>query len=100
MILQVPVVVRGQTAERHAFEEDTLTQVVNAHGALMGLNAVVKQGQSLVLVHKASQESQEGKVVFLGTKQEGKAQVGIEFTTPRPQFWHIDFPPDNWKPLG
>jgi hypothetical protein len=24
-------------------------------------------------------------------------EVAIEFTEPAPRFWHIDFPPDDWK---
>ncbi len=92
------MIVRGKGATGQPFEEECLTQVVNAHGALVSISTVVKQGETLVVVHKASTESQEGKIVFLGPKQEGKHQVGIEFTQPRPRFWHIDFPPEDWKP--
>lgn len=94
----MPVVVRGKNASGAAFEEETSTQVVNAHGGLIGVSTQVKQGDTLVIEHKATEDKQEGKVVFLGPKQEGKNQVGVEFTQPRPRFWHIDFPPDDWKP--
>ncbi|MBI3405211.1 MAG: hypothetical protein HY046_07105 [Acidobacteria bacterium] len=98
VILQVPIIVHGRKVDKEPFSEDTATHVVNAHGALIGLAAGVKQGQELILEHRASKESQEGRVVFLGPKQDGKNQVGIEFTRPRPHFWHIDFPPEDWKP--
>ena len=99
VILQVPIIVHGRKADKEPFTEETSTHVVNVHGALIGLSVPVKQGQELILEHRASKESQEGRVVFLGPKQDGKNQVGIEFTRPRPHFWHIDFPPEDWKPV-
>jgi hypothetical protein len=35
-------------------------------------------------------------VVYLGTSQAGKTQMGIEFSQPSTRFWQIDFPPDDW----
>jgi hypothetical protein len=28
----------------------------------------------------------------------GKAEVGLEFTVPRPAFWRVAFPPEDWSP--
>jgi hypothetical protein len=35
----------------------------------------------------------------VGDKQANKAEVGVAFAHPAPHFWHIDFPPGDWKPL-
>jgi hypothetical protein len=36
------------------------------------------------------------KVVYLGSTESGKVQVGVEFLQPAPQFWRIVFPPEDW----
>lgn len=100
VLVQVPLTVYGLDAENQSFREDAHTQVVNAHGALITLAANVRHGKKLVLMHKGTREEQEGRIVFLGPKEGGKTQVGIEFTRPAPHFWRIDFPPTDWKPVG
>ena len=97
VLVNVPVIVHGETANNISFREETQTLVVNAHGGLVTLATNVKLGQKLVLKNKATVEEQECHVVFLGSKQDEKTQVGIEFVRPAPQFWRIMFPPDDWK---
>ena len=79
-----------------AFEEETQTLVVNAHGAMIGLAAKIEKGQILRLKNSATREEQVCKVVYLGPAFGGKAQIGIEFTSPMPDFWRIAFPPEDW----
>jgi hypothetical protein len=45
-----------------------------------------------------TEEEQECHVVFLGPVRSGKAEVGLEFTVPRPSFWRVAFPPEDWSP--
>ena len=97
VLVQIPVQVKSDPAAKRSFEEDTLTLVVNAHGALVTLSSPVQQGQTLRLKNKISTDEQACKVVYLGPAQDGKVQVGIEFTTPTPHFWHIVFPPEDWS---
>src|SRR5579863_2944752 len=81
VMLSVTVIVRGKNAEGNAFEEETKTLVVNAHGAL---------------IHLGTQEAQQSRIVYVGTTMHGgKAQVGIEFDKPAPKFWQISFPPED-----
>jgi hypothetical protein len=96
VILSVPVSISGKKADGADFQEETMTLVLNAHGALISLAARVKESQSLVIKNKSSQEPQECRVVFIGHTDGGKTQVAVEFLQPVPHFWHISFPPEDW----
>ena len=96
VLLSVPIVVSGKTANKEDFKEETRTLVVNAHGALIALAAQVVAQQNVTLSNKATQQSIDCRVVHLGSAQGGKTQVGLEFVKPSGKFWQIDFPPDDW----
>jgi len=96
VLLSVPIRVIGKTAAKEAFEEQTRTLVVNAHGALISLQAPVGADQRVTVENKATNQSRECRVVHVGTQAAGKIQVGIEFVNPSGSFWQIDFPPDDW----
>jgi len=96
VLLSVPIRGTGKTAAKEDVQEQTRTLVVNAHGALISLQAPVAANQHLTVEHKATNESRECRVVHVGTQAAGKIQVGIEFVKPSGSFWQIDFPPDDW----
>jgi len=96
VLLSVPILVTGKSTKQQEFHEETRTLVVNAHGALISLAAPVAAGQQITLSNKATKESRECRVVYLGTPHAGKVQMGVEFVKPSPSFWQIDFPPDDW----
>jgi len=96
VLLSVPILVSGKTANNEDFNEETRTLVVNAHGALVALGAQVVAQQTVTLSNKATQQSTDCRVVHLGSAQGGKTQVGLEFVKPSGKFWQIDFPPDDW----
>lgn len=73
------------------FEEETRTQVVNPHGALITLETEVSYGRQLILKNKNTGEKHEARVVFLESKKEGKTLVGVEFTDPAPTFGGLIF---------
>lgn len=98
LLLRISVIVRGSKGGKDPFEEETQTLVVNAHGALLLMSNEVKTGQELALKNRATQEEQNCKVVYMGPMDNGKVQVGVEFTQPAPTFWHISFPPEDWSP--
>lgn len=97
VFVQIPVVVRGNGPDNQAVEEKTQTLVVNAHGGLVMLAANVRDGQTFMLTNATTQDNQECRVVFLGPRHAGRMQVGVEFTRPAPNFWHIAFPPEDWS---
>jgi hypothetical protein len=96
LLISAKVIVRGERADRTPFEEHTQTVTVNSHGAMILLNAHVKTGQNLLLRHSNAQDEVEAQVIYMGGRQAGKTQVGIEFQAPSPRFWRVAFPPDDW----
>jgi len=96
--MQVPVKLRGSDAQGASFEEETETLAINAHGALVLLQARVTSGAKIHLRHTRTSEEQECNVVFLGPVRGNKAEIGLEFSAPRPQFWRVAFPPEDWSP--
>ena len=96
VLLSVPIHISGADKQGEEFQEVTRTLVVNAHGALIWLAAQVPIGQILTVSNKSTSKSLECRVVHLGNSTEGKVQTGVEFVTPCPLFWQIDFPPDVW----
>ncbi len=96
VLLSVPVKVTGKTFKGQDFAEESRTLVVNAHGALVALAAEMAMRQKVTMTNLTTKEALECTVTHIGTAQAGKAQIGLEFVTPSPTFWKIDFPPDDW----
>jgi hypothetical protein len=96
VLLSVSIWVKGKNVSGEAFEEQTRTLVVNAHGALISLATPVTAGSTITISNHATQKSVASRIVYLGAEQAGKVQMGIEFDRPCPSFWQIDFPPDDW----
>lgn len=96
VLLSVPIEVTGKTRDDEAFQEQTRTLVVNAHGALISLAAKVVAGQQITIHNKATKKTMNCRVVYLGNVAAGKIQMGVEFVEACPSFWQIDFPPDDW----
>jgi hypothetical protein len=96
LFLQIRIVVEGKTAGKPAFEEKTRTIVVNAHGALVELGMSVEKGQTLTIKNSQTNESQESTVKHVSAGEAGKFNVALEFTVPNPNFWSVNFPPEDW----
>jgi hypothetical protein len=96
--MQVGVVIRGTDSHGRSFEEETETVSISAHGALVKLAAKVTAGTMVVLKHGRTEEEQECQVIFLGTAHADKTEIGLEFTSRRPSFWRVTFPPEDWTP--
>ncbi len=95
VLLDIPVVVRGQSGDR-SFQEETFTVTVSAHGALLMLQTSVALGQRLIVLNPKNWGEQEARVAYKGTVYAGLAQVAIEFARPAPEFWQMDSPPASW----
>jgi len=98
VLMQVGIRVRGKDAQGKDFEEMTETLAINAHGALILLNARVISGATIRMRHNKTEEEQECHVAFLGPVRSGRAEVGVEFSAPCPNFWRVAFPPEDWSP--
>ena len=81
-------------------KESTYTQVVNAHGGLLGLEMEISAGQQFLLTNSKTGVARECSVVR--TQQSPSTQgllVAFQFATPSPDFWPIVFPPKDWQAL-
>ena len=97
VVLDVSLLVTGETEDKQPFEEEVLTLIVNAHGTLVMLEAKVSLGQAVILTNIRSGEKRKGTVAFVGSRNVGLAQVGIQFSTPAPEFWLLSSPPPDWN---
>lgn len=86
---------QGRTHDRKKFKETCETVVVSAHGGLLLLSHEVDNGEMLVLTNPLTQEEQECRVVYLGEPVERGQRVGVEFLTPAPRFWGVEFQDRN-----
>jgi hypothetical protein len=82
---------QGKSHNGKKFREVCETVVVNAHGGLLLLKNEVNNGEMLVLTNPETQEEQECRVVYLGDPGDKGQRVGIEFLTPAPRFWGVEF---------
>ena len=98
VLVQVPVRIRGKNPQGVDFEEFTETLAINAHGALVLLTARLTSGAVVHMRHNKTEEEQECHVAFLGPVRSSKGEIGLEFTAPRPTFWRVAFPPEDWTP--
>src|SRR5271169_6412792 len=96
VFMRVRVVIAGKNSDNRRFREACETIVINAHGGLMYLNQPLAMDAMLVLTNPFTQEEQESRVVFLGEATDKGQRVGVEFLTPAPHFWGVDFVPTDW----
>jgi hypothetical protein len=82
---------QGRAHNGKKFRETCETVVVNGHGGLLFLKHEIDNGEMLVITNPETLEEQECRVVYLG-EPVGKGQrVGVEFLTPAPRFWGLEF---------
>ncbi|MBI3669935.1 MAG: hypothetical protein HY237_09185 [Acidobacteria bacterium] len=96
MFMRVRVVATGKNQDGRKFRETCETIVINAHGGLLYLNQPLENGAMIVLVNPFTQEEQECRVVYLGDAAEKGQRVGVEFLSPAPHFWGVEFSPADW----
>jgi len=88
---RLPVKASGKDHNGKKFREACETVCVNAHGGLLLLKHEIKDGEMLVLENPVTQEEQECRVVFQGEPSDKGQRVGVEFLTPSPHFWGVEF---------
>jgi len=81
----------GRGHDGKKFREICETVVVNAHGGLLNFNNEVDNGEMIVLENPVTQEELECRVVFVGEAGSRGQRIGVEFLTPAPHFWGIEF---------
>jgi len=97
ILVRLPVHILGKNAFGTSFEEETYTQAVSAHGALVLLAASVNKRQRLTMSNERTRAISECVVAHIGEAEGNRVQVGIAFTLPNPGFWNVKFPPEDWS---
>ena len=95
--IAMPVLVRGKKGTQ-PFEEAAQTISVSAHGCMVKMATPVSRGQEIAIVNIKTAEELPSTVTFMGQKEGGKTEVGVEFAEASPLFWRIAFPPEDWDP--
>jgi hypothetical protein len=93
---RIPVRATGKNTDGRKFRENSQTIVINAHGGLLYLHESLELGAQLVLINPVTEEEQECRVVYLGDMSEKGTRVGVEFLSPSPHFWGVEFAPQDW----
>lgn len=85
------VQVRGVDPDGRKFKESCQTIVVNAQGGLIYLNESIELGDQVQVINPVTDEEQECRVVYLGDVSDRGQRVGLEFLSPSPHFWGMEF---------
>lgn len=93
--LDITVYVYGHDLGQQPFHEEAHTLHVNANGALLLLSVPVRKGQKLLLTNKLTQQDQDCRVVYLGTRRSRTVEAGVAFPETNPEFWHLPSAPEN-----
>ena len=93
---RISVRAQGKTSDGRKFREISHTVVVNAHGGLIYLQESLELGAELSLINPITEEEQECRVVYLGDTSDKGTRVGVEFLSPSPHFWGVEFAQSDW----
>jgi len=91
----ISVYVYGHEPEKEPFHEEVHTLNVNANGALLLLSVPVQKGQTLLLTNLLTQQEQDCRVVFLGTRHSRTVETGVAFPRTNPAFWQLHTPHED-----
>ena len=82
---------QGRAHNGKKFKETCETLVVSAHGGLLMLKHEVKNDEILIITNPETMEEIECRIVYIGDLCNQGQRVGIEFLTPAPHFWGLEF---------
>ncbi len=97
VLMDVPIVIRGESSNQQAFREETFTVTVSAHGALLMLASEVVLGQKIVVMNTLNRDERECRIAYRGPLHAGLSQVAVEFIQPSPEFWPVSPVPADWN---
>jgi hypothetical protein len=96
VIIRIPLTLvvpeKGQTLKISAH-----TVAVNIHGAMVLCPRSLDADTSLDVVNGRTDEKISSRVTRAARESAEGFLIPVEFTSPSPNFWQINFPPSNWK---
>jgi hypothetical protein len=93
--LDISVYVYGHGPEKEPFHEEAHTLNVSANGALLLLSVPVQKGQMLLLTNQRTEQEQNCRVVYLGTRHTRTVEAGVAFLRTNPDFWQLHATPED-----
>ena len=94
---RVRIAVTGRNRDGRRFREACETIVINAHGGLLYASQELDMGALVTIINSDSQDEQECRVVYLGDDTGKGSRIGLEFLTPSPHFWGVEFAGPDWS---
>lgn len=89
--LRLKIVAAGKNRRGKRFRQACETVVVSEHGGLLCISQELEMGAVVTVTSPVTQEEQECRVVYLGEELDKGCRVGVEFLTPAPRFWGMEF---------
>lgn len=96
--ISIEVTVFAQSPDHRVFGEVTRTASVSAHGALITLKTDVDPQKPVLMVNKKTGAESQCRISHRKEIEDKQLEIGLEFVTPLPKFWGINFPPEDWDP--
>jgi hypothetical protein len=93
--LRVPLRIYEPDTSKRFLVEEAHAVKISLWGGLIALKAPVNRNQQLVTVNRATGETTDSRIVYLGPMESGGSRarlVAIEFLKPSPGFWGVVFP--------
>jgi hypothetical protein len=99
VLVRLPVRVSGRNSLGAQFEEETYTETISAHGALIPLSALVINGQPIILSNSPPKGTVQCTVAHIGAPQGDFFPVGVTFVVRNQYqlFWQANFPAPAWR---
>jgi hypothetical protein len=85
----IPVYIYGHEQGGEPFHEEAHTLDVSSNGALLLLSVPVREGQQLLLTNTLTEQEQDCRVVFIGTRRSRTVEAGVVFPETNAEFWHL-----------
>ncbi len=93
VLLAVPIQVEWTTAENEIVSLEGKTQEVNAHGALLQLNARHRPPASVIITHGVTGRSAQAQAVWTdNAAQGGLMRLAVALAVPSETFWGVKIP--------
>jgi len=98
VMIRVPVTLHVTIANQ-VVTIRAVTAGVNDHGAMLLCSRTLAADTKLELQQDRTNQRIPCRVTRTPRDSPEGYLIPVEFETPTPGFWHISFPPTDWKPL-
>ena len=100
VLLRIPIRVEGKDTFGKAFDEVTVTLVVNRTGGLIALSHLLQRGSRIRITNVKTQVSCSFEVVTRAARSlSGKPEWGVKCLEPDLEIWGVHFPTRTEMPL-